>query len=286
MDGVNFTELEQIGRVSIGAGSFLGAVVIIMMAILLDRFLVSQVKRGAKKAKMKEKTLFAVEKVVRFSVWIAAFAALFHVFGFTLEGLVLSAGLIGAALTIVSQNLVSSFIAGLYLGFAKPFGYGDMIKVGEFRGTVIDIGLVSTKMKTWQNEVVTIPNSKFLSTEVINYDVLDSKNVVEVNISISYGSDLEKAKKIMAGIIGRRARGDERVLDKPEPVVITRNFGENGIELQLRYWVDNIRNMLTTSSEIRDEMKARFDKAGIVIPFQQRTIWYGKEGGRRKMSPK
>lgn len=193
------------------------------------------------------------------------------------QNIVLSTSIIGAVLILVSQSFLSSFISGVYLLIARPFNYGDRIQVGEHIGDVLEIGIISTKLKTPYNDIITIPNSRFLNTDIRNYDIYGSEVVVELeDISISYDSDLRKAKKIIIEIIKKFAGENPHVLAEPEPRVVTTRFGDSSISLKTRFYVDDVRVKGAVSSEIRDRIKEAFDKNGIVIPFPQRVIYVKK----------
>ncbi len=221
----------------------------------------------------KARSLENAAKVIVFATMV--FVAL-HVLG-AITNIALSTSIVGAVLILVSQSFLSSFISGLYILFSRSFSYGDRIEVGEYVGDVQDIGLISTKIKTPSNEIVTIPNSIFLSKEVKNYDILGSEIVVELeDVGISYSSDLKKAKSIVLDILKNYAKENPHVLREPEPRVSTGKFGDSSIHLKAKFYIDDVRVRGIVSSEIRDRIKSAFDASGIEIPFPQRVVYMKK----------
>ncbi|MBI4344759.1 MAG: mechanosensitive ion channel family protein [Euryarchaeota archaeon] len=202
---------------------------------------------------------------------LVLFAAL-NILG-AVANIALSTSILGAVIILVSQSFLSSFVSGLYLVASRSFGYGDRIQVGDYIGDVLDIGLISTRIKTPNNEVVTIPNSIFLTTEVKNYDIAGSEKVVEMeDIGVSYSSDLRKAKALVLEVIKEYAREEPHLLADPEPRVTTSAFGDSSINLKVKFYVDDVRLRGAIASEIRDRVKEAFEREGIEIPFPQRVV--------------
>ena len=224
-----------------------------------------------------------VRRTIRFAkvvVWVLIGA---WILGYLELGsnLLLSATVIGAAITFISQDLLGNAAAGIYIIFARPFAHGEIIKLNNIFGEVYDIGIVSTKIRTLNNEFVTIPNAVFLENEVTNYDTEDPRIVVEVEIGVEYGTDLETAKGIILDTVALYAMEEHKVLMDPKPVVWTMNFGNSSIVLQLRAYIDFAKDLYCVPSELRDRIKTAFDKEGIIIAFPQSVIHFAKDRKNR-----
>ncbi|MDI6654854.1 MAG: mechanosensitive ion channel family protein [Candidatus Hydrothermarchaeota archaeon] len=221
----------------------------------------------------KARSLENTAKIILFILFI--FIAL-HIGG-AITNLALSTSIVGAVLILVSQSFMSNFVSGLYIVVSRPFNYGDRIEVREYTGDVQDIGLISTKLKTPNNEIITIPNSILLNNEIRNYDILGSEVVVEFeDIGISYNSDVQKAKEIILNVIKKYAKENPHLLQEPEPRVGTGKFGDSAILLKVKFYVDDIRIRGAVSSDIRERIKSAFDANGIEIPFPQRVVYMKK----------
>ena len=182
-----------------------------------------------------------------------------------------------AALALVLQSLISDLISGVYLAIQRPFDYNDMIKVEEHLGEVVDMGLVSTKIRTRENVIINIPNSVFLSKETINYDSMDYKVRLELHVGIAYKTDLERAFEVIKKTLMDYAMREKNVLLEPEMELRVQGFGDSAINLGIRFYISNMRHSWRITSEVYAAIKEAFDREGIEIPFPQRTV-HMKEG--------
>lgn len=250
--------------------------VLAVVFFIIYLYMLSKVKAYARENDIplqKARNLMNTAKVIVLALFI--FVAL-HIGG-AITNLALSTSIIGAVLILVSQSFLSSFVSGLYIVASKPFTYGDRIEVGEYIGDVQDIGVINTKIKTPNNEIISIPNSIFLSKEIKNYDIFGSEVVVELeDISISYNSDLKKAKALILDILKSHAKENPHMLREPEPRATTGKFGDSAILLKVKFYIDDVRVRGIISSEIRDRIKSAFDANGIEIPFPQRVVYLKK----------
>lgn len=223
-------------------------------------------------------------RFAKFATWVLVAFVVLGYFGVA-SNLLLSATVLGAAITFVSQNLLSNVAAGIYILFAKPFSHGEIIKVNAINpifGEVYDIGLVSTKIRTINNELVTLPNTIFLTNGVTNYDTDDPRIFVEIDLGIEYKADLERAKGIILDTVTHYAIESHKVLLDPKPVVWTMEFRDSSILLRVRAVIDFARNLYIVPSELRDRIKKAFDREGIMIALSQRVVHVPEEKTKPK----
>ena len=184
------------------------------------------------------------------------------------------AGVAGVAIGFAAKDTLSNLIAGLLLIIDRPFEIGDRVELWQAPpnssswGDVIEIGLRATKIKTTDNIVIIIPNNQIMTRDIINYTASDSIIRVRINIGVAYDADIDQAKTLMLEV----AQSVEWVLSSPAPKVVARNFGESSVELQLRVWLKDARKRMDTISEVTDQVKTRFDKEKIEIPYTRRDI--------------
>lgn len=186
--------------------------------------------------------------------------------GFKLTALLGAAGIAGIAIGFASQTSVSNVISGLFLISEKPFQVGDVIKIGEAAGTVLSIDLLSVKIKTFNNQFIRIPNEKLLGTELTNITRFPIRRL-DINISASFKSDIALVMELLADVAGR----NPYCLDNPAPTIMFNNFGASALEFFFGVWYYKTDYGQLKNSIMR-EIKERFDKAGIEIPFPHRTI--------------
>ncbi len=177
-------------------------------------------------------------------------------------------GILGFTVGFALQDMMKNFAAGLLLLLQRPFVVGDKISVNGFDGTVIDINLRATELRTFDGLLVIIPNADTLTHPVINFTRSINRRI-QVVVGVDYGSDLNLAREAAMGAI-HEIPG---MLDDPAPMVVFDTFGESSINMTVYYWVDTTQVGLFAA---RDEgvklIKHAFDKHGIRIPYPVRTM--------------
>ncbi len=190
------------------------------------------------------------------------------VFGINILDLALALGLVGAALALGLQNTVANIMGGINLVTDRPFEVGDRIQIGDFWGDVEEIGLRSTRILTSRREFVIVPNRLMDEREIWNYTKRYPELRVEIDSSISYDSDMERARTLMKNV----ARRHEDVLSFPRPRILVREFLDSGVKMELQCYIQDARERYRISSELRQAMKQAFDEHGVEIPYPYRTL--------------
>jgi small-conductance mechanosensitive channel len=179
------------------------------------------------------------------------------------------AGAIGIGVGFGMQNVVSNFIAGLIIMFERPVKIGDRIVVGEIEGNVIDIGARSTTVLDNDNINVIVPNSKFITDDVINWNYNDDQVRFRIPVSVAYGSDARQVERVLLEI----AAADADVLAEPEPSVRLLQFGDNGLQFELCVWSATRTNTkVILRSSLNFAIYDRFLAENISFPFPQRDL--------------
>ncbi len=180
-------------------------------------------------------------------------------------------GALAIGLGFGSQHIISNFISGLILLIERPIQEGDQIEYSANNvGTVIRIGPRCTHVRTGNNIDIFIPNSFLLQNNVVNRTRTDDKVRVQVTVPVQYGSTTREVAKIL-----RKAADDHgKVLKKPDPVVLLRNFGADGLEFQLHFWIQTLpgTDLSVVESDIRFMIDSHFREAGILMPYPQRDV--------------
>jgi len=199
---------------------------------------------------------------------ITVFIAL-GVAGVDLSSAALAGGTItGLVVGLALQPILSNFFAGLLIFSERPVNIGDLVQLEEQLGYVIDIGLLSSKVRKITGEVVRIPNDKFFTSNIINYSKAVAK-AFELDIGISYNSDIAKAVKVIKEVINKHPY----VLAEPEPVIWVNEFGDNAVIIKALVWAPSSL-WIKVRRELLEDIKVRFDQEGIEIPFPQRVVWF------------
>jgi len=176
------------------------------------------------------------------------------------------------AIGFAMQDVIQNFVAGIFIFTDRPFRIGDWIEWDSYVGEVEDISLRVTRVRTFDNELLTVPNSQ-LTSGVIKNPVAKDKLRQKFVFGISYDDDIDEAIDIILDV----ARENEEILDDPEPSVRLVELGDSSVGLQARIWIDDPRrsDFIRTRAEYVQAVKERFDEADVTIPYPNRTIGGG-----------
>ena len=181
-----------------------------------------------------------------------------------------AAGVIGLVVGVASQTSIGNIVSGFFLVGEKSFEIGDVIKVGDKSGVVFSIDLLAVKIRTFDNQLLRIPNQTIISTELINVTRFPIRRL-DFNVSVAYKEDLAKVKTLLEEV----AKANPLSLDEPEPLIVFKDFGASGIDILLGIWFEK-SNYLKVKNSIFQEIKASFDAEGIEIPFPHVTLYTGE----------
>ncbi len=189
--------------------------------------------------------------------------------GFSLATLLGAAGIFSVALGFASQTSASNFVSGLFLMVEKPFGIGDVIKVGNTTGEVLSIDLLSVKLRTFDNLYVRIPNESILKGESTTLTRFPVRRA-DLLVGVAYKEDINRVRDILMQV----ADLNPLCLEEPRPLFIFQGFGDSSLNLQFSVWAKR-ENFLDLKNSIQVEIKQAFDEAGIEIPFPHRSLYTG-----------
>ena len=180
-----------------------------------------------------------------------------------LSGLAAIVASAGVAIGLALQGSLSNFAGGFIILLLRPFKVGDYIQTGQFEGTVEQIGVFYTSLTTIDNKVVLIPNGSLSNGSLVNYSAKDTRRV-DLVFSVSYESDILKVRGILKDIVQQH----RLVLDYPEPFVGLLEQADSSLNFAVRVWV-NTPDYWTVYFDLLEEVKLRFDKEEISIPYPQ-----------------
>ncbi|MFD2679656.1 mechanosensitive ion channel family protein [Bacillus seohaeanensis] len=261
--------------ISLGQGA-LKIIAIIVITMLVVRFGKIAIRNGfrirskspLKISKRREATLAKLlENVLAYVVYFIALITILATLTIDVKGLIAGAGIVGLAVGFGAQNLVRDIITGFFIIFEDQFSVGDYVRIGANEGTVEEIGLRTTKIKSWTGELHIFPNGNV--TEVTNYSIHNSIAVVDV--SIAYEENIEEAEKVLQEMLVKLPQKYEDIVNPPELLgVQTVKTSEVVIRIiaetkPMQHWF--IGRM------IRKEIKACMDEQGIEIPFPRMVMY-------------
>ncbi|MCJ7479018.1 MAG: mechanosensitive ion channel family protein [Candidatus Nanohaloarchaeota archaeon QJJ-7] len=182
-------------------------------------------------------------------------------------------GAVAAAATFAlgfgMQDTIQAFLAGIFIFIDKPFEIGDWIEWDGNEGRVKDIQLRTTKVETFDNELLTVPNDQIANSIVMNNTANDNLRI-RTTFGIGYDDDLEKAKEVVLEVL----EDVEEVMGEPGPDVVLQDMGDSSVNLQAFYWIEDPAKaqLRSIKDEVLVRVKERFDEEEIDIPYPTRTI--------------
>lgn len=210
------------------------------------------------------------ESIATLSVYVlwgfGALAAL-HAMGVGTTSLAVAFGALGIGLGFGLQNIFNNFISGLILLFERPIQVGEVIEIGGHWGVVKKINFRSTLVQTYDNASLIIPNSEFISNQVVNWSFKDPRLRRSVTVGVAYGSDIELVRSTLLEI----AEKHPQILKYPRYDVLFTDFGDSALVFTLRFWA-TLDYFFTIETEIRFEIDRIFREKNIEISFPQRDI--------------
>lgn len=249
--------------------SILGAVILLCAGYFLAGIIERSLYAGLGRFRGFDETLRKFfSKTARYAFLILVGVTVLAQFGVQTASIIAALGAIGLAIGLALQGTLQNIAAGIMLLALRPFRVGEFIDAGNVAGTIQEIGLFATELKTPDGVYVLSPNSQLWNTPVTNY----SRNTVrrcDITVGIGYDDDVEQALSILRDLM----TNDERVLSNPEPAVFVAALGESAIDITMRYWA-NSSDWWQTKLDFTKALKAEFDKNGISIPFPQREVRY------------
>ncbi|MGZ0654043.1 mechanosensitive ion channel family protein [Coraliomargarita sp. W4R53] len=175
-------------------------------------------------------------------------------------------GAAGLAVGLALQGSLSNFASGVLLILFKPFKAGDFVKAGGEAGVIVEVGILTTEMKTPDNVQIIMPNSSIMGGSITNVSAHPTRRI-DMTVGVGYGDDLNKAKQIMEDLLA----ADERVLKDPAVTIAVANLGDSSVDFIVRPWV-NSADYWAVKFDFTKAVKEKFDAEGISIPFPQRDI--------------
>lgn len=175
-------------------------------------------------------------------------------------------GAAGLAIGLALQGSLANFAAGFLMIIFKPFRLGDYIEGAGVAGTVEEIQIFTTTLKTPDSKTVIIPNAKLTSDNIINWTVKGVRRV-DMVFGIGYGDDVDKAKKVMAEVLAK----DSRILKDPPPQIAMLELGDSSVNFVVRPWV-NVQDYWGVYFDTTENIKKAFDANDINIPYPQRDV--------------
>lgn len=216
-----------------------------------------------------------IENILLIVVIVGGAFLFLTIWNINVTPLLASAGIVGILVALAAKDTVGNFFGGISIFIDKPFKIGDYIVLdGKERGEVVMIGIRSTRIKTRDDILITIPNSIIANSKIVNESAPQPQFRIRIPIGVAYGSNIDLVQNTLLEL----ALNNSNVVREPEPRVRFREFGESSLNFELLCWTHEPALRGLTVHELNCEIYKEFDRRGIRIPFPQRDVHLFNKG--------
>ena len=242
------------------------ALVIFFIGRLVVKFIVSLSKKIMQRASMDETLIKFIGSIVQGLLMLFVIVAAIDQLGVDTTSLIALVGAAGLAIGLALQGSLQNFAAGVMLILFRPFKSGDFIEAAGTSGTVEQVSIFSTTLKTPDNKVVIVPNGEIHSGTITNFSA-NSTRRVDMVFGIGYDDDIRKARESIQEILN----SDDRILKNPEPKIAVSELADSSVNFIVRPWV-NSSDYWPVKFDTTEKIKLKFDELGISIPYPQMDV--------------
>lgn len=242
------------------------AIAIFIIGKRLARGVTNLAIKGMKKQEVDVELVGFFDSLMYWALFAMVVIAALGQLGIQTASFVAILGAAGLAVGLALQGSLSNFAAGVLIILLRPIRVGDFADIAGTSGTVTNIRIFTTELRTGDNKAVIIPNSRVLDSNITNYSSTGTRRI-DMVFSIGYDDDIDQAKRILMEIVER----EERVLKNPAPVVAVNELADSSVNFIVRPWVKTA-DYWGVHNDTMETVKKRFDAQGISIPYPQSQV--------------
>lgn len=242
------------------------ALIVLFISFKIVNLIARRIEKAASKRNTDKTIMRTLCYILKLGSKIIITVCLVGYVGIDTSGITALIASLGVCVGLAVNGALSNLAGGVLIILTRPFRVDDYIEAQGFSGTVEDIHITNTKLRTPDNKIIYIPNGSLSSGPITNYSLQDTRRVDEV-FSIAYSADFEKAKRIISDI----CENHPLVLKDPEPFIRMSEHAASSINVTMRVWTKNA-DYWTVKFDILEAVKAKFDAEGIEIPFDQMDV--------------
>lgn len=222
---------------------------------------------------MDDRLVALADMSATYIIWLFGIMTALLNIGYNITAFITGMGILGLAVALAAQNLLSNVFGGVTITIDQLYKVGDRVEMGGVYGDVYEIKPRYTNIKTLNNTIITIPNSKVINEQIINYAVPDASVRVKMPVSVAYGTDPKQVEKILLEI----ANKTPLILKEPEAAVRFTEYASSSQNFELIVWVRHYDDRHPVIDHVLREMFIRFKDEGIEIPFNQMDVHIKKD---------
>lgn len=267
-EGISLIAHDTLSSILIMIATYLSVAVI-------DALIEKALKNFAHKthSKVDDQLLLLSRKTVRFLATLLAMIFILQVWGVKIGPLLASLGIVGIAVAFGLQNTLGNVFGGISMIIDRSIRVGDLIKLDEdTAGEIVDIGLRATKIRTYNNELVIIPNGLLANQKIKNYVLPDTRARIEVPFSVAYGTDIKKVKSIILGEIKKLEFLDQGRLKSGDTRVMFVEMGPSSLNFKAQVWLTDYEQRFQSKEKLNTDIYNALYRNKIAIPFPQMDV--------------
>jgi len=246
--------------------SLLMALAILIIGRQLVKLILRFITVALEKSNVEDTVRIFVTNLLNTLLMILVFIAAINQLGIETTSIIAVLGAAGLAIGLALQGSLSNFAAGILIVIYRPYKVGDYIEAGNYAGTVKDIQIFSTVLKTPDNKIVVVPNGSIMNGSIVNYSDQDTRRI-DLIVSCGYEDDIDEVRSVLEDILKK----EKRVLKDPKPQIAVTELADSSVNFIFRPWVKRT-DYLPVYYSLLEEVKKRFDKEGISIPYPQSDV--------------
>lgn len=242
------------------------ALVIFLVGFIVIKILTSIIKRAMKRSNIDNAAKSFLVSFIKIILYLNLMIMVLTVLKVPMSSIITIFGAAGLAISLALQSCLSNLAGGFIILFSKPFSAGDILEIDNTIGRVESISILYTKLITFDNKTVYIPNGKVSGGRIVNYTESPTRRI-DMRFEISYGADYKKARELILAA----AAADKLILNSPAPIVRMISHNESSVSIDALLWVNN-EDFFEARYNMTEAVKAAFDENGIEIPFNQLDV--------------
>ena len=238
----------------------------LLIGLIVIKILMRLLRRMLQRSKINVTAHKFLLTVIRVILLFLLALVLLETVGIKTTSVIAALSVVGLAVSLAIQDSLANVMSGFILLLTHPFQINDYIQLSGVEGTVENISIANTKLHTFDNKAIYIPNSQITQSVIVNF-TREDKRRLDLTFSISYQNDFRQAKEILQEFVSSHPLA----LKEPEPVIRLAEHGASALKLVVRVWVKS-EKYWDLNYDLLEEVKLRFDEAGIEIPYEHLDV--------------
>jgi len=266
--GFDWTTLyEKFQAVSVDFGiKFIAAIAIFYIGRLIARFVSKGIHKIMEAQKVDKILESFVTNLVYWTLMTFVIIAAINQIGIQTTSLIAIMGAAGLAIGLALQGSLANFAAGVLIVMFRPYRVGDFVEAAGVAGSVVQVQILSTILKTVDNKQIVVPNAQIMNSIITNFSANETRRV-DLVICISYNDDIDKTRTIIQELIN----ADNRIFKDPACLIAVSELADSSVNIAVRPWVKTA-DYMSVKFGLTETIKKRFDKEGISFPFPQQDV--------------